>query len=46
MGEEEAKEETADEPQAEADDGIPSVETVAQTQCCGGMKKSAVCSLL
>jgi len=44
--EEEAQEEKSTEQQAEADDGIPSVETVAQTQCCGGMKKSAVCSLL
>jgi len=45
--EETATEETAAEPEAEAkDDEIPSVETVAQTQCCGGLKKSAVCAVL
>jgi len=45
--EEAATEEPADEAEAEAkDDEIPSVETVAQTQCCGGIKKSGVCSVL
>jgi hypothetical protein len=29
----------------EEEDEIPLVETVHQTQCCGGLKASAVCTI-
>jgi len=44
-GEEGEGDAAADEPAAEEGEVLP-VETVQQTQCCGGLKKSAVCNLI
>merc|ERR1712107_704695 len=41
------EDDVGDEPSPnEGDEGSLDVEMVQQTQCCGGLKKSAVCSLL
>merc|ERR1719219_2323433 len=42
---EEGGEAAAEEPEVEKDEAL-GVETVSQTQCCGGLKQSAVCNLI
>ena len=39
-------EEVDEEEVDEEEEMIPLVETVNQTQCCGGLKKSAVCTIV